>query len=172
MVARCLMILAALLVAAPAQALHDHAPDPTLAAVEGEWRGSLTYRDYSPPHDLVRLPTRLLVALGAHDELVMHYVYDDGPGKTVHSYESVRFEFAEKRVTWATRGDEGKVSVGRIISDGLEGAAHRVVVETTGDDGAARHTFEFARDHVAMKKEERDAHGTLTLRNEYAFTRP
>ena len=64
------------------------------------------------------------------------------------------------------------MSVGRIISDGLEGATHRIVVETTGDDGAARRTFEFARDHVAMNKEERDAHGTLALRSEYAFTRP
>jgi hypothetical protein len=172
MPARFILLLSALLAAAPAQALYDPAPDATLAAIEGEWHGSLAYRDYSPPHGIVTLPTGLFVALGAHDELVMHYVYDDGPGKTVHSYETVRFEPSDRRVTWTTGSRERATTVGHIVSDTLDGTSRRIVVEATDEDGKARHTFEFARDHVTMRKEEVEAGGAITLRHTYDFKRP
>jgi hypothetical protein len=54
-----------------ASALYNPAPDPSLAAVQGEWVGTLTYRDYSQPDKMVTLPTRVFIALGAPSELVL-----------------------------------------------------------------------------------------------------
>lgn len=172
MVARLLLLLTALVATAPVRALHDPAPDPALAAVEGAWMGTLTYRDYSPPHRLVTLPTQLFVALGAADELVLHYIYDDGPGKTVHSYESVRFEFAERRVTWTAAGEPRETTVGRIVADTLDGATRRIVIDTTDTDGTARHTIELSPSRLTMTKEELDAAGVAALRNTYELERP
>ena len=172
MMARLVLLLFMLASVAPVRALHDPAPDPTLAVVEGAWTGTLTYRDYSPPPGLVTLPTRLFVALSAQDELVMHYVYNDGPGKTVHSYESMRLEFAEKRVTWTSGDKKRESTVGQVVSDTQNGTTRRVVIETSDADGAARHTLEFAPDRLTMKKEEIDAAGGTVLRNTYEFKRP
>lgn len=170
MLARYALLLIGLFAAAPSQALYDPAPDVALAAIEGDWTGTLTYRDYSPPHGLVTLPTRLFVALQSGDELALHYVYDDGPGKTVHSYESLRFQFAEKQVTWSS-GVKRETTVGRIVTDTTDASIRRVVVETTDADGRSRHTFEFAPDRLRMSKDEINANGASTMRDAYEFRR-
>lgn len=169
--ARLLLPLVALLASVSSHALYDPAPDASLAAVEGEWSGTLTYRDYSPPHGLVTLPTRLFVALRSDDELVLHYVYDDGPAKTVHSYEALRFEWAARQVT-SSSGRGGDASVGRIVQDVREPGGRRIVVETTDAEGRQRHTFEFAQGRLVMAKDEIDAQGVATRRNAYEFRRP
>jgi len=109
-----LALLSLLVVALPALALYDLKPDATLAAIEGEWKGSLAYRDYGDPDRIVTLPTELFVTLGAPQELVMHYIYDDGPGKVVHSDESMRFDFEGGRVMWVSGVKERTESTGRI----------------------------------------------------------
>src|SRR4051812_33385690 len=72
---RLLLIGLTWLAARPAFALYDAKPDGALAAVQGEWRGALTYPDYSEPKRMVPLPPRLLVALSAPNELVLHYAF-------------------------------------------------------------------------------------------------
>jgi hypothetical protein len=166
-----LALLSLLVAALPAFALYDPEPDATLAAVEGEWKGSLTYRDYSDPDRIVTLPTEIFVTLGSPQELVMHYIYDDGPGKVVHSYETMRFDFEGSRVTWISGVKERTESTGRIVSDSREGATRRLVIESTDDGKVARHTYEFGADRFGMRKDEIDAAGKSTFRDRYEFTR-
>ncbi|MGH8238576.1 MAG: hypothetical protein ACREXP_16350, partial [Steroidobacteraceae bacterium] len=100
--ARSILVAAACLWAGAASALYDPAPDAAFAAVQGAWKGSLTDRDYSKPDRLVTLPTRLFVALGSPNQLVLHFVFDDGPAKTVYSYERMQFDFASNELTWSS----------------------------------------------------------------------
>jgi hypothetical protein len=166
-----LALLSLMVAALPAWALYDPKPDATLAAIEGEWKGSLTYRDYGDPDRIVTLPTELFVTLGSPQELVMHYVYDDGPGKVVHSYEAMRFDFEVGRVTWISGVKERTESTGRVVSDSRDGATRRLVIESTDDGKVARHTYEFGAGQFGMRKDEIDAEGKSTFRDRYEFTR-
>lgn len=156
----------------PVLAAYDPQPEPVLAAVLGEWRGALTYRDYSQPERMVTLPTRLFVSALAPDELALHFVYDDGPGKTVYSYERLRFEFASQTLVWISGAVERTALVGRIVTSVTDSAVKRYVVDTTKDRMLTRFTFELGAANLTMKKDEIDAAGQALMRNRYAFTRP
>lgn len=144
----------------------EQAPVPVLAAVQGEWQGSLTYRDYSPPHRLVTLPTRLFVALAAPSELVLHFVFDDGPAKTVFSYERMSFDFGAQRLTWSSVGEATPT-----VCAFRSAQAERFVCESKNGEGLDRFHLLLSAARLTLKKEEVDAKGTAVLRNEYVFTR-
>lgn len=61
-------------------------------ALAGQWRGTLTYRDYRSDAR-VMLPTSASIA-GPSGALLIDFVYDDGPGKIVRSSDR-----------WALAGD-------------------------------------------------------------------
>lgn len=170
--ARLALFLASWGVALPALALYDPRPDESLARAQGQWVGSLTYRDYQRPDRMVTLPTRLFAALGAPDTLVLHYVFDDGPGKTVYSYESLRVDLAKQVVTWTT-GDEDRVGREyRIVSFDRQPALTRVVFEgAAADHGTVRVTIEIDPQRLLLRREEIDAAGGALLRNTFAFHR-
>ncbi len=171
-VVRVALLAAVWATALPAHALYDPKPDASLALAQGEWIGSLTYRDYQRPDRTVTLPTRVFAALGAPDTLVLHYVFDDGPGKTVYSYESLRFDFAHDALTWTTGDAERTGTAYRIVSVDRQPALTRVVFEGTGKDGGrVRHTVEFEERRLMLKKEEIDASGNALLRNTFLFRR-
>jgi len=155
----------------PAMALYDPQPDAVLALVLGEWRGSLTYRDYSPPGGVVTLPTRLFVSMNAPDEIALHFAYDDGPGKAVYSYERLRFEFASSTLVWISGAVEKTALVGRITSSASDGAVRRCVVETMKDGALSRYTFEFGAKAFTLQRDEIDPLGKAVNRNRHAFTR-
>lgn len=156
----------------PGRAANDPKPEPPLAAVLGEWRGTLTYRDYSAPDRMVTLNTKLFVSAVAPDEIALHYVYDDGPGKTVYGYERMRFEFASNTLLWITGAVEKTALVGRIVSSDSATGVNRYVIDTTKDRALTRYTFEFGSRSLTLKKDEVDANGQAVMRNRYAFTRP
>ena len=156
----------------PTLAANDPKPEATLAAVLGEWRGTLTYRDYAKPDRTVALPTRLYVSMLGPDELALHFVYDDGPGKTVYGYERLRFEFASDTLVWIMGAVDRTALVGRIVATANEGGVRRYVVDTTKDNALSRYTFEFSSVALAMKKDEIDATGKSSNRNSYVFKRP
>jgi hypothetical protein len=158
--------------ALPALAAYDPKPEAALSAVLGEWRGTLTYRDYAKPDRLVALPTRLYVSMLGPDELSLHYVYDDGPGKTVYAYERLRFEFASDTLVWIMGTVDRTALVGRIVATANEGGVRRYVVDTTKDNALSRYTFEFGPGALTMKKDEIDASGKAANRNRYEFKRP
>ncbi len=153
-------------------ALYDAAPDAALAAAQGEWRGTLTYRDYSQPDRLVALPTRLFVALGAPNQLVLSYAFDDGPGKTVFSYEVMTIDLPAKRITWTTGTDKNDTSTLGITSSSEEGAAVRqLVFEQSKEKKIERFTMEVGASKLSLRKDEVAPDGSVTNRNQYTFSR-
>jgi len=166
------LVLLGAAAAGPAAATYDPQPDAALAAVLGEWSGTLSYRDYARPDRIETLPTRLFVSLLGPDELALHFVYDDGPGKTVYGYERLRFEFTSDTLIWIMGAVDRTALVGRIVATANEGGVRRYVVDTTKDNALSRYTFEFGPGALTMKKDEIDASGKATNRNSYVFKRP
>jgi hypothetical protein len=155
----------------PAFALYDPKPDEALSAVQGEWLGSLTYRDYSEPKRLVTLPTRLFVALGAPDELVLSYVFDDGPAKTVFSYEKMRFNATAHQVSWSS-GPDAKVAVYDITSDTAKNSVRTLVFEQRERGELKRFTMSLSAHSLTLAEDEVDSSGVQSFRNKYEFVRP
>lgn len=167
-----LLAATALLSALPVSAAGEAKPEATLATVLGEWRGSLSYRDYSQPERIVTLPTKAYVSMIAPDELAVHLVYDDGPGKTVYAYERLRFELASDTMIWVSGAAERTALVGRVVATANEGGVRRYVVDSTKDRALIRFTFEFGPASFTMKRDEIDAAGKAVNRNRYSFQRP
>ena len=153
-------------------ALYDPKPDGALSAVQGEWKGSLTYRDYSEPHSLVTLPTRLFVALSAPNELVFSYVFDDGPAKTVFSYEQMNFDFTNHVVTWTSGTDKKSVSVCRITTNGAAGDTRKLVFERKDGNQTNRFTMELSPRALKLDKNEVSPDGAIVFRDKFEFLRP
>ena len=168
---RALLLACALLLSVPAHALYDPAPDALLVQMQGEWHGTLTYSDYSEAGKMVTLPTRVYIAPAAPDSLTLHYVFDDGPGKTVYSYENMRFDLAGNAVTWRSGASETSQTVSRIVSSVQDGDVQRLVFERKDDGDTLRYTLETGANLLVLQKEEVGADGVAQFRNRYAFTR-
>ena len=102
-------LLLVLLLLTPAQSpTAQTQPQPNLAqALTGDWTGVLEYGDYKEPANStkrVQLPTWLSIKAvdGAH--LTRHFIYDDGPGKTVDSTDDVAIDQASSSYTETTAG--------------------------------------------------------------------
>lgn len=152
----------------------DPAPDAVLSAIQGNWGGSLQYKDYSAPDKLVTLPTKLSIALTGPDEIAMHYVYDDGPSKTVYSYERMRFDFAKNEVHWkGSSKDKPMDLVWHITRTVPSGASRLVVMERARSEGKKdRLTFELSANALIFSKDDIGADGQASFRNKYTFKRP
>ena len=168
---RAAMLAIAFLGVDPAFALYDPKPDAALSAVQGEWRGSLTYRDYSEPKRMVTLPTRVFVALASPNELVLSYVFDDGPSKTVFSYETMRFDFAARRVDWSS-GEDAKVAVCSIDSDTTSDSVRTLVFERKESGEVKRFTMILSARSLLLAEDEVDSSGVVSFRNRFDFSRP
>lgn len=167
-------LLAALLClgSAPAAALYNPPPDSSLAAVQGEWVGTLTYRDYSSPDRMVTLPTRLFVALGSPNQLVLYFVFDDGPSRTVYSYERMQFDFTSSELTWSSMGEEDSPTKCRISEQTQQQPVGRsLTCEQAGEGKVQRYKLVLTADRLAISKEEVDASGKSLLRNQYELAR-
>ncbi len=166
------LFIAILLWSPAALALYDAPPDAALAAAQGEWRGTLTYRDYSKPDRVVTLPTRLFVALGAPNQLVLSYIFDDGPGKTVFSYEAMTIDLPAKQITWITGTDKKDTSTLDITSSTQEGTAVRqLVFEKAKEKKVERFTMQVGASKLTLRKDEVAPDGSVTNRNQFTFSR-
>lgn len=153
-------------------ALYDPVPDPVLAGVQGEWRGSLTYRDYSRPDKLVTLPTTVFVALAAPDELVLHFIFDDGPSKKVFSYDRMKFDLTVRTLSWASGPADKPPQVHDVTSVVTDGTSRDMVFERPDGEKKARFTLLLSPVKLQLKKEEISSTGEITFRNRYEFVRP
>lgn len=163
------LTLYSVLVAPLAQS--DPVPNGALANIQGEWRGKLTYKNFSQPDRMVTLPTVLYVAFSGPDEVVLHFKFDDGPGKTVYSYESMRFEFEKKELIWTSGVAKKETTVNRIVSNSKDSDTQRIVFERDTEKGKNRNTLEIAPKTLSLQKVEIDPAGAKVLRNRFEFTR-
>ena len=152
-------------------ALYDPRPDDALAGVQGEWKGSLTYRDYSKPDRLVTLPTRLFVALSAPNTLVLHFVFDDGPSKTVFSYEQMTFDFPANQMSWISGSAKRSVDLHTITASTKEGATTTLSFEKQAEAKTDRYSLLLSSQRLRLIKEEVKASGEVIFRNRYEFIR-
>jgi hypothetical protein len=166
--------LAALIaiLATPVMALYDPAPEQALSAAQGEWRGSLTYRDYGQPDRLVTLPAKLFIALGAPNELVLQYMYDDGPAKAVYSYERMSIDLNRNELLWIAGVAERSSHLHRITANTQDGGNRKLAFERNEGTEVYRFTMELGPLHFKIEKSEVDAGGFATFRNRQEFTRP
>jgi hypothetical protein len=149
------------------------ASTPFLSLMEGSWRGTLEYRDYRDPAKRVTLPT-LLHVTGRIDSAGarLHFVYDDGPGKTV--VEDDRLQLDERLPDARWRSGTDHVQRYMVQSRSSTGNSRTVVLEGEGSDdnrpATIRETMTAGASTLRILKEVR--FGTaFEFRHEYRFTR-
>ncbi len=158
-------------IAAPASASYDPAPDSNLASAQGEWQGDLTYNDYSNPGSLVSIPTVMFAAMDSPASLVLQFTFDDGPGKTVYSYESLTFEFTSKRVNWRSGFTEPEALVATIVANTLEDGVRTIIFERLTEENLVRYSLELSAQQFSLATHEVSDSGDSTFRNRYQLTR-
>lgn len=164
----------AVFIALPAQALHDPAPPEALSFIEGAWQGKLEYRDYQPPYKIVTLPTKLFVALRAPWEATLHYIFDDGPKKIVHSYDRMQIDLEKKTLTFGGLRPED-TTVSNIVSsknaeDVLELVAERDA-ETKAGVELVRYQLRLGKNEFELQKYSGAKGSEVEFRNKYLFRR-
>lgn len=168
------LLSAACVLPTVSHALYDPPPVAALAAIEGSWQGALEYRDYQPPFKRVTLPTRLFVTASAPKELTLHYIFDDGPKKTVHSYDRllVDTEAGVVRFSGLKADDVTAATIVRsATTDGvLEVIAERVQ-DNKGVEEVTRYRLRFGKDTFDVLKTAGPKGAEGEFRNQYSFRR-
>jgi len=151
----------------PASALYDPKPIPFLEAATGTWAGTLTYRDYQKPDRTVSLKTVMTATLVAPDELALYYVFDDGPGKTVYSYERMTFDLAAHRVLWSSGISKPSRMEYVITAHSAKEGRHALAFETTQDAETQTYALEFSAKDWLLTKHESSEGQEKVLRSKY-----
>lgn len=144
--------------------------------LRGEWRGTLEYKDYQKPDKRVKLPTLLTVANGFAEGVSMHWVYDDGPGKTVIEDDRFVMSADGRTVDWTGLKDK-EATIFTVTSQTR--AADGSLVITMERDGTDDNKPARIRDTITLRlsaftllKEVRFGAGEpFTFRHEYRMTR-
>jgi hypothetical protein len=146
-------------------------------ALVGKWEGTLTYRNYSPPRQLVTLPTTINISyLSDSTAVQMDFIYDDGPNKTVYSSDRFSLDQAGTRLEW----DDPKASppttwrIDTLRADGVRGGVVMVAEVEADDDNAPatlRETITVGSDTLRILKEARPIGGSFAYRHEYLLHR-
>ncbi len=151
----------------PALAPYDPKPNGLLDSAAGSWKGTLTYRDYQNPDKMVVLPTRIAVSMTGPDELALYYVFDDGPGKTVYSYERMLFNALKGELIWASGITKPSSSTYRVTVATSADRTSKIAFEKASDSGVDRYTFEISPRAWTLAKVEVRSGGAETLRSKY-----
>lgn len=150
-------------------------PAEIYPAWTGHWQGVLEYRDYQPPHGRVTLPTTLTVTPAPDaPALILAFVYDDGPNKTVKSTSRLTLDPVARSLTWS---DEGKPVAPEDVFTLAEASANgdRLVFlgESMDDNKPSRirYTFVTGPGTWRILKETTSDQPDFAFRHEYRFTR-
>jgi hypothetical protein len=157
--------------AAPALAMYDPPPDKALVLAPGAWAGTLTYRDWTNPDKLVTLRCRLWVALTAPNALALYYVFDDGPGKTVYSYEKMTFDFPAATLLWTSGTAKPSAYTYRLGAVQAGSDDTRLAFERDVSTGVERHALALSQRTWLLEKTDVSAAGAATFRNRYELVR-
>lgn len=155
-------------------ALYDPAPAAGLMAVEGAWQGTLEYRDYQPPHKRVTLPTKLFVAAASPNELSLHYIFDDGPKKIIHSYDRVAIDLAAGTVRFSGLKPTDTSVATVVSSKNVDGVLDIVAERTEESKGATeviRYRLRLSQSAFEILKTAGPKGAEGEFRNQYSFRR-
>ena len=155
----------------PALALYDPKRNSLLERAAGAWKGTLTYRDYQNPDKMVVLPMRLAVSMTSPDELALYYVFDDGPGKIVYSYERMLFNVPKAELVWLSGSTKPRSNTYRITAATTADRISKVSFEKAGDSGLDCYSFEISQRAWTLSKVEVKSSGEETLRSRYELTK-
>ena len=147
-------------------------------ALIGNWTGVLEYRDYSEPATSTRrvqLPTWLSIT-PANSAQTWHYLYDDGPTKTVEESDTVTFD---PTTSTYTESDNGKSPHTFKVSGYSELRAGRgqLILLGSGTDNnqpsESRITLTIRRNLLTVLEETRPAGSSdpFAFRHSFTFTR-
>ena len=155
-------------------ALYDPAPVAALTAIEGAWLGTLEYRDNQPPFKRVTLPTRLYVAVASPKELTLHYIFDDGPKMTVHSYDRLTIDLDAGTVRFSgLKADD--VTLATVIGSKTTDAVLEVTAErsqeTKGVMEVTRYRLRLGANAFEVLKTAGPKGAESEFRNQYVFKR-
>ena len=155
----------------PANALYDPSPIALLEAGTGTWAGALTYRDYQKPDQMVTLKTTMTSSLVAPDELALYYVFDDGPGKTVYSYERMKFDLTGNQMIWNSGTSKPSRTEYKITSSLVQKGKSRLTFEKAQDTRIDKYSLEITKKSWLLAKFEASAGTEEILRSKYEFTK-
>ncbi len=169
-----LLLAAACILPFAAHALYDPPPAAALAAVEGAWQGTLEYRDYQPPYKRVTLPTRLFVTASSPKELSLHYIFDDGPKKTIHSYDRLLIDTEAGTVRFSgLKADD--VTTATIVRSATTDGVLEVIAETTqtnkGVEEVTRYRLRLGSNAFDVLKTAGPKGAEGEFKNQYSFKR-
>lgn len=159
------------LFAQPSLALYDPKPSALLVPALGAWRGTLVYADYQNPDKTVTLQTRLVVTLSGPEELSLYYVFDDGPGKTVYSYERMTFDSAKQELVWASGVTKPSTSTYKINLATATNNGSKIEFDRAVESGLDSYTLEVNASSWQLTKREIRAGKQELQRNRYEFAR-
>lgn len=147
--------------------------DSLYALWTGEWTGVLEYRNYQPPHGRVTLPTTLSVTPASDATgLILRFVYDDGPKKTVKSTSRLTLDLSGRRLTWSDDGKSERPEDSFTLAEAAPDGTRLVFLGTQMDAGKSsriRYTFtNVAADWKILKETTSDG-PDFAFRHEYRF---
>lgn len=170
------MILTLALAALIAPPLDDPKVVGFVAALEGDWQGTLEYRDYSNDKRVTLSTT--LEARPSDDGrgARLKFRYDEGKGRFVEGTSTLRVDSSKGILAWESEG--GKAPTDYVLT-GLDGFAKDrkgdLVLTGPGiENGAtveAKLTITREGDSLTILKETRPAGGTFAFRNAYRLKR-
>jgi hypothetical protein len=147
-------------------------------ALIGNWTGVLEYRDYSEPATStkrVQLPTWLSIT-PANSALTWHYLYDDGPTKTVEETDTITFD---PTASTYSESDNNKPPQPFKVTGyaNLRSGRGQLVLLGSGTDNdkpaETRTTLTIRRNLLTILEETRPANSTdpFAFRHSFTFTR-
>jgi len=174
----CTLVFPSALSAQTAPASAAQTQSDLTQALAGDWAGYLEYRDYSEPPTStkrVQLLTWLSIAPTSAGQS-WHYIYDDGPTKTVEETDLVTFHPADSTYS---ESDNGKPAQTYQVTgyQAIRSGRGQLILSGTGTDNdkpsETRVTLTIRRNLIDMLEEVRPAGSTapFVFRHRYIFTR-
>lgn len=143
----------------------DRPPTASLAdftpALGGGWTGTLTYRDYSPPHGDVTLTVELTVTASA-DGVDLAFAYPKEPNANATDHVVLS---ADGRTL------DGEAVVARTARDGAIELTTRAAGEDDNRPATIEHTYTIGAHRLVIRKTVQFGDAAPLRRNEFVFGR-
>ncbi|MFT7776497.1 hypothetical protein [Roseateles sp.] len=171
MLRRSFLCLLATTAATDVFALYDPPPQELLRFIPGTWSGTLTYRDWSKPDRLVKLPCRVNASLMGPMSVSLSFLFDDGPSKQVYSYDRWLFDFAKREMVWVSGTDKEERSAYVIASASRTDAGNSITLTQPANGKVHRQQLVSSQQALQLTKVDVSGDGQEIFRNAYELRR-